>query len=155
MAVNAIRDNVMAIDKSLTNKQKAFCREYVIDHNGTQAAIRAGYSKKGAEVRASELLRNSKVKDYISRLETEMRVDTTMTVERVQQMYMDAYDLAMEHNQPSAAVSAVTGTARLYGMDKDASLDKQEAEALTPDELETLRKQAIELTKPTIKLNTA
>ena len=145
----------MAIDKSLTNKQKAFCREYVIDHNGTQAAIRAGYSKKGAEVRASELLRNSKVKDYISRLETEMRVDTTMTVERVQQMYMDAYALAMEHNQPSAAVSAVTGTARLYGMDKDASLDKQEAEALTPDELETLRKQAIELTKPTIKLNTA
>jgi len=155
MAVNAIRDNVMAIDKSLTNKQKAFCREYVIDHNGKQAAIRANYAKASAEMQASRMLSKDKVKSYIARLETEYRVDTTMTVERVQQMYMDAYALAMEHNQPSAAVSAVTGTARLYGMDKDASLDKQEAEALTPDELETLRKQAIELTKPTIKLNTA
>ncbi len=30
----------------LTNKQEMFCREYLIDLNGTQAAIRAGYSVK-------------------------------------------------------------------------------------------------------------
>ena len=141
--------------KDLTNKQKAFCREYVIDHNGTQAAIRAGYSKKTANEQAARLLAKVSVKDYIARLEREMRVDTTMTVEKVQQMYLDAIDLAVKNNQPSAAVSGITGIARLYGMDKDASLDKQEAEALTPEELETLREQAKALTKPNIKLKKA
>lgn len=34
--------------KSLTPKQKAFVTEYLIDLNGTQAAIRAGYSVKTA-----------------------------------------------------------------------------------------------------------
>ncbi|MEL7338514.1 MAG: terminase small subunit, partial [Planctomycetota bacterium] len=29
--------------KKLTPKQEAFCREYLIDLNRTQAAIRAGY----------------------------------------------------------------------------------------------------------------
>jgi len=32
----------------LTPKQERFCREYLVDVNGTQAAIRAGYSKKTA-----------------------------------------------------------------------------------------------------------
>ena len=139
--------------KELTNKQKAFCREYVIDHNGTQAAIRACYSRNGAEVRACELLRKSNIKDYIARLEAAHSVNTDMTVEKVQQMYLDAITLAVQNNQPSAAVSGITGIARLYGMDKDASLDKQEAEAITPEELELLKKQAKAITKPNIKLN--
>lgn len=45
----------------MTPKQEAFVREYLIDLNATQAAIRAGYAKSGAEVRGSELLRNRKV----------------------------------------------------------------------------------------------
>lgn len=32
----------------MTAKQKRFCDEYLIDLNATQAAIRAGYSKKAA-----------------------------------------------------------------------------------------------------------
>ncbi len=45
----------------LTPKQERFVEEYLIDCNGTQAAIRAGYSVKGAEVTASKLLTNPKV----------------------------------------------------------------------------------------------
>jgi phage terminase small subunit len=33
---------------ALTDKQEMFCREYLIDLNATQAAIRAGYSAKTA-----------------------------------------------------------------------------------------------------------
>ena len=36
------------VEKKLTAKQQRFCDEYLIDMNGTQAAIRAGYSKKTA-----------------------------------------------------------------------------------------------------------
>ncbi len=40
----------------LTPKQARFIDEYLIDLNGTQAAIRAGYSKRGADVQAVRLL---------------------------------------------------------------------------------------------------
>lgn len=47
---------------ALNPKQDAFVAEYLVDLNGKQAAIRAGYSPKGAEVTASKLLRVPKVK---------------------------------------------------------------------------------------------
>lgn len=35
----------------LTNKQVRFVEEYLVDLNGTQAAVRAGYSQTGARQR--------------------------------------------------------------------------------------------------------
>ena len=43
-------------DKKLTPKQDMFCLEYLIDLNATQAAIRAGYSEKTAQMISSENL---------------------------------------------------------------------------------------------------
>ena len=45
----------------LTPKQARFVEEYIVDLNGKQAAIRAGYSPRTAEVQSSRLLRNAKV----------------------------------------------------------------------------------------------
>lgn len=42
--------------KQLNDKQRRFVEEYLIDFNGTQAAIRAGYSAKTARQQASDLL---------------------------------------------------------------------------------------------------
>lgn len=49
----------------LTAKQQRFCDEYLIDLNATQAAIRAGYSKKTARVIGQENLLKPAVKEYI------------------------------------------------------------------------------------------
>jgi len=49
----------------LTVKQKRFCEEYIIDGNGTQAAIRAGYSKTGAATEGNRLLMIADIKLYI------------------------------------------------------------------------------------------
>ena len=49
----------------LTDKQKRFCDEYLIDLNATQAAIRAGYSKKTASTIANENLKKPYIKGYI------------------------------------------------------------------------------------------
>lgn len=46
----------------LTPKQMRFVAEYLIDNNGTQAAIRAGYSEKTAVNQGSRLLTNPHVK---------------------------------------------------------------------------------------------
>ena len=52
----------------LTPKQEMFIREYLVDLNGTQAAIRAGYSAKTADVQASRMLGNVNVASAIQAL---------------------------------------------------------------------------------------
>ena len=49
----------------LTAKQQRFCDEYLIDLNATQAAIRAGYSKKTANRTGPENLSKPVIKEYI------------------------------------------------------------------------------------------
>ena len=51
----------------MTAKQQRFCDEYLIDLNATQAAIRAGYSKKTAAVIATENLRKPNISEYIEK----------------------------------------------------------------------------------------
>ena len=53
-----------AVD-ALTEKQKKFCDEYLVDCNATQAAIRAGYSPKTAYSIGEENLRKPELKTYI------------------------------------------------------------------------------------------
>ena len=47
--------------KPLSAKQAKFAAEYLIDLNATQAALRAGYSQKAAQVTGSRLLSNAMV----------------------------------------------------------------------------------------------
>ena len=51
----------------LTDKQKRFCDEYLIDLNATQAAIRAGYSKKTAYSIGIENLKKPVIQNYIDK----------------------------------------------------------------------------------------
>ena len=46
----------------LTPRQARFVKEYLVDLNGTQAAIRAGYSSRTANEQAARLLANISVK---------------------------------------------------------------------------------------------
>ena len=50
----------------MTDKQKIFCDEYLIDLNATQAAIRAGYSKRTANRIGTENLSKPVIKAYIA-----------------------------------------------------------------------------------------
>jgi phage terminase small subunit len=50
----------------MTAKQMRFCDEYLIDLNATQAAIRAGYSKKTANRIATENMSKPVIKEYIA-----------------------------------------------------------------------------------------
>ena len=47
-----------------------FCREYLIDLNATQAAIRAGFSIHSAKNQASNLLREPHIKNRLAELKT-------------------------------------------------------------------------------------
>ena len=57
---------VTAVAK-LTDKQRRFCDEYLVDANATAAAIRAGYSKRTAASIGAENLIKPDIKNYIAR----------------------------------------------------------------------------------------
>ena len=67
----------------LTPKRMRFVDEWLIDFNGKQAAIRAGYSAKTAEATAARLLRNVKVQAEISRRQKDLQRRTEVSQERV------------------------------------------------------------------------
>lgn len=67
----------------LTDKQDQFCKEYLIDLNATQAAIRAGYSQNAAKEQASRLLTKANVQERISSLKAQRDQRTNVTMDRV------------------------------------------------------------------------
>ena len=71
----------------LSPKQEQFCREYMVDLNGTQAAIRAGYSPRSANVIAAENLAKPSVRSRIAELKGVREQRTDITADRVLKEY--------------------------------------------------------------------
>lgn len=71
--------------KKLTDKEKRFCQEYIIDFNGTQAAIRAGYSSKTAYAIACEMLQKPKIRTVIDK----RLVELSLSAEESQKLVSD------------------------------------------------------------------
>ncbi|MEZ3426496.1 MAG: terminase small subunit [Lachnospiraceae bacterium] len=67
----------------LTDKQKCFVAEYLIDLNATQAAIRAGYSRKNAGKIGPELLGKTSISKAVSRAMEERSRRTGITQDMV------------------------------------------------------------------------
>jgi len=68
---------------NLTIKGKRFVDEYLIDLNGTQAAIRAGYSPRTANEQAARLLANVSIQAYLQIRRENLQQSTEITQERV------------------------------------------------------------------------
>ena len=71
----------------LTPKQQAFVEEYLIDLNATQAAIRAGYSKKTARQIAEQNLSKLDIQNAISNAQRERSARTNITQDAVLKRY--------------------------------------------------------------------
>lgn len=67
----------------LSQKAARFVFEYPKDNNGTQAAVRAGFSAKTAAQQASRLLKNVKVQKAIAGLVERVHKKCEVTVERI------------------------------------------------------------------------
>lgn len=74
---------------ALSNKQKRFIIEYPIDSNGTQAAIRAGYSPDSAGDSACDLLRNQEVWEAICERFAELARVAAITPEFILTQWRD------------------------------------------------------------------
>ena len=73
----------MSKSKNLTLKQARFAEEYLIDGNATQAAIRAGYSKKAARVIGCQNLTKANIASEIAKARAARSVRTGITADDV------------------------------------------------------------------------
>lgn len=87
-------------NKKLTDKQEMFCREYLIDLNATQAAIRAGYSENTADVQGSRLLGNVKVQEFLSKLASERRDRVSVDADYVLKQAVKLHERCMQEIKP-------------------------------------------------------
>ena len=69
--------------RSEPRRRELFAREYVLDRNGAQAAIRAGYSAGSAKVTASRLLTDANVQKMIKTLEEKAAKAAELSAEEV------------------------------------------------------------------------
>lgn len=75
----------LASRAGLTDKQDKFVTEYLLDHNATQAAIRAGYSERTARQAGAQNLSKPVVRDEIRKaIERTSRVASASVVETIQ-----------------------------------------------------------------------
>lgn len=91
----------------MTPKQEAFVREYLIDLNATQAAIRAGFSAKTAEQQGHQLLKKTLVAKAIDAAKQQRAEKCEIDALWVLREAKETYLAARADNNPSAAVSAL------------------------------------------------
>lgn len=89
---------------ALTDKQEMFCREYLVDLNATQAAIRAGYSDKTANRIAAQLLSKLDIGKRIQELKSErgerLEVDADYVLKRLFEIdQMDVADILLSNGE--------------------------------------------------------
>lgn len=82
---------------ALENKRyERFCQEYVVDYNGTQAAIRAGYKEKSARSQASDLLTNPNILARVRELQHEQVERLAVTQDYVVLQLLETYQKCLE-----------------------------------------------------------
>jgi hypothetical protein len=101
---------------ALTPKQHRFVQEYLQDHNGTQAAIRAGYSESTARQQGSRLLTDPRVMAAVRAGQKKVAKKAEVTVDSLMAELEQARKLALKEKQASAAVTATMGKGKLAGL---------------------------------------
>lgn len=103
-------------DAPLSARRARFVDEYLVDGNGTQAAIRAGYGAASARVTAHRLLTNAAVSSAIG---ARQRADGhRLGLERldVLKSLLEAVHLARAQDNPAAMVAGLREVGKLLGL---------------------------------------
>jgi uncharacterized small protein (DUF1192 family) len=126
----------MKKENKLTAKQKRFIEEYLIDLNATQAAIRAGYSKKTAYSIGEENLRKPVIKAEIERLQTETSNKLQVTKETLINDLLTIKDLCLTNPRVTHnSIKAIEVIAKMLGLN---AAEKQEVTFSGPIDISKL-----------------
>lgn len=111
----------------LTEKQKLFVAEYLVDLNATQAAIRAGYSEKTAEQIGYQLLQKTLVQDAIQEAREKRQQRTEITQDMVvEELRAVAFAKAADYTDSTLKYSNKLKALELLGKHLGMFTDKVE-----------------------------
>jgi phage terminase small subunit len=99
----------------VTPKQEAFVREYLVDLNATQAAIRAGFSAKTAYSAGQRALKNVEVAAAITDARRKLAARADFTVDAHMDELAKIRDAAFKAQQYSAASKAEMARGKVAG----------------------------------------
>tara|TARA_R110002124_G_scaffold60694_4_gene166345 strand:+ start:401 stop:829 length:429 start_codon:yes stop_codon:yes gene_type:complete len=108
--------------QKLNAKQTRFCEEYLIDLNGTQAAIRAGYSEKTAAEIGSENLRKPNIAEFIAELKKSRSDETLIDAAWVLMSAKKVYDRCMQEEAVTGREGSPTGEYKFEHSGANAAL---------------------------------
>ena len=123
----------------LNDRQRRFVSEYLVDLNATQAAIRAGYSKRTAEQGGAQLLSNIKVAAAVAAGRAKQAKRTEITADYVLAGIRDNVERCQgkEGYNPQAALKGLELLGRHLAMFTDKTINKHQIEDLTDSEIAT------------------
>lgn len=101
---------------ALRGKEERFCQEYVIDYNGTKAAIRAGYNPGDAANRAYRLMKKAEIAARIRELEKDLAERLAMTQDYVVIQLRKQYDECKAVGDSKNALKALELMGKHLGM---------------------------------------
>lgn len=105
----------------LTEKQKRFAQEYLVDLNATAAAKRAGYSPKTASEQGARLLVNVKVQEEIQKAMDKRQTRTEITQDRVlRELAAIAFARGTDYAGVLAGMAVINDTGPMTGEQKAA-----------------------------------
>lgn len=116
----------------MTAKQLRFCDEYLIDLNATQAAIRAGYSKKTARQIGQENLTKPDIQEYIEKRMSEKEEALIAKQDEVMQ-YLTA---VMRREKTENVVVTLSKETTKYVRDDEGKMRKQTVKEEIPQIVE-------------------
>jgi len=123
---------------SLTAKQEMFCKEYLIDLNATQAAIRAGYSEKTAHSIGHENLSKPEIQERLVELNTQRIERVEYNADWVLKEAGDAYS----HLKQNDDYTTAKGYLDLVGKHQLVNAFTNKVEVTADSEIVELFKQA-------------
>lgn len=91
----------------LTAKQEKFCNEYLIDLNATQAAIRAGYSKKTANEIGNQNLVKLSISERIAELRKAAADEREISFEWLLDRFVDESKIGDKSGERTSALKEV------------------------------------------------
>ena len=101
----------------LTPKQKAFVREYKANGgNGTQAAIKAGYSENTADVIATENLRKPSIREALEKEEKKLQEKYEYTIDDMVRELDDVKMKADSEQNRQAQIKAIELKGKAFGL---------------------------------------
>ena len=80
----------------MTEQQKIFADQYLVDRNATQAALRSGYAVSSSRLVGHKLLNNKEVREYIDAQLSEISNMAHVSIEWALNRYKDISDRAMQ-----------------------------------------------------------